>query len=358
MIKSAAYLPLALVFSLILYILIPVFLVQMICAGYCFIVLISFVYIKILERNLKIERRVTQLKLSCKEKTEITFTIKNYSRLPVFTCYYFDQAPYFFIYNDKNQDLISLRPREVRQISYTVSAQERGLYYIGPVKIQTADPFGLFTLNFEVEAKLEVTVRPARIKLQTEIFPGIPQGNQKIKNPVFEDVTMRRSIREYKNGDEIKRINYRASAKFQKLFTNQYEDSYDVPVFVFLNLAEEDYSIRNRPYYTEKAIEIAANIVEHARKLKLACGFAAYAENFPFLPPKQNQWDYILDLLSVIKIEGGKLEFNPAKKYKNQLPVSCLYFEVGPSVVDYYFAKVEADIEDISTSKLGALKKL
>lgn len=357
MIKSAPYLPLSLIISLIFLLIIPYWLVQMICIGLLLIVFIAFMYVKILERNLKIERRLSKLKLNCQEQSEISFTIKNFSRLHVFTCYYFDDAPFFLVYKDLNQDLISLRPREIKQITYKVMAQERGLYNIGPVKIRTQDPFGLFSLEMEVPANLQVTVRPARLKLQTQVFPGIPQGILKIKNPIYEDVTMRRSIREFKYGDEVKRINWRASAKFEKLFTNQYEDSYDVPLFIFLNLAEDDYSIRNRGYYTEKAIEIAANIVEYARQIKQSCGFAAYGSDFPFLSPKQNQWDYILDLLSVIKIEAGKLDYNPRVKFKNQLPNGCLFYEIGPDEVDYYFAKLEANKEDINTSNLGVLKK-
>lgn len=357
MIKSAPYIPIASIFSLVFLLIVPYWLVQMICIGFLLIVLISFLYVKLLERSIKVERRLKKLKLSCQEQSDITFTIKNYSRMHVFCCYYFDDAPFFFIYKDKNQDMISLRPREVKQICYKVSAQERGLYHIGPVKLRTTDPFGLFNLELEIPADLEVTVRPARLKLQTQVFPGIPQGSRKIRNPIYEDVTMRRSVREYKYGDEVKRINWRASARFEKLYTNQYEDSYDVPLFVFLNLAEDDYSIRNRGYYSEKAIEIAANIVEYARSIKQACGFAAYGSNFPFLPPKQNQWDYILDLLSVIKIEKGKLDYNPKLKFKHQLPNGCLFYQVGPEEVEYYFAKLEANKEDINTSNLGVLKK-
>ena len=107
----------------------------------------------------------------------------------------------------------------------------------------------------------------------------------------------------------------------------------------------------------EKAIEIAANIVEKSRILRQRCGFAAYAEGFPYLPPHQNQADSILDILSVIKSTQGKINYNPLTRFKNQLPHGTLFFEIGPEEVDKYFAKVEANKQDINTQNTGIMRK-
>ena len=346
-----------LLFCLILYLIIPFRLLQFICLGIIAVILISFFYAIVLKKNIQVERNMNTLKLACKEKSEISFTIKNFSPLTAHVCYYFDSVPYFYIFDDGNKGIFELRPNEIRKISYKVTSQNRGLYKAGPVRIRTSDPLGLFQIDMELPCPLEITVRPARIKLITEVVPGFPQGNLKIKNPCYEDITMRRSVRPYMNGDELKRINWRASAKFDGLYTNQYEDSFDAPFFVFLNLAEEDYDLHNRNYYSEKAIEIAASIVEKARVMRQRCGFAAYGSGFPYLAPHQNQADYILDLLSVIKLEKGKLEYNPQKKFGHQLPPGTLFFMVGPEEVEKYFMKVEANKENINTTNVGIMRK-
>ncbi len=357
MIKVSPLVYVACGLSLLFFLLSPYRLLQFISLSILFVFLISFLYALILSRSIKIERTTEELKLACKEKSEISFVVKNHSLLTAFTLYYFDEIPYFYIYNDGNKGVITLRPHELKKISYTVSSQDRGLFYGGPVRIRTSDPLGIFLINMEVPAPINLTVRPARIKLITNIIPGFPQGNLKINNPCYEDITMRRSIREYKNGDEQKRINWRASAKFDSLYTNQYEDSYDAPIFVFLNLAEEDYDLHNRMYYSEKAIEIAASIIEKSRLLRQRCGFASYGKDFPYLPPRQNQADCILDILSVIKMESGKLEYDPAKKFSHQLPHGSLFFLVGPAEVEVYFAKVESNQENINTENTGIMRK-
>ncbi len=335
----------------------PIKILQFICLATFAVISISFLYALVLKSNIKVERITKTLKLACKEKSEITFTIKNYSPLTAHVCYYFDSIPYFYIFNDGNKGVTALRPHEIKKISYKVSSQNRGLFQAGPVRIRTSDPLGLFLIDFQIDCPLEITVRPARIKLITEVVPGFPQGNLKIKNPCYEDITMRRSIRGYINGDELKKINWRASAKFDSLFTNQYEDSFDAPFFVFLNLAEEDYDLHNRGYYTEKAIEIAASIVEKSRIMRQRCGFAAYGSGFPYLLPRQNQADCILDLLAVIKSESGKLEYEPEKKFSHQLPSGTLLFVVGPKEVESYFVKVESNKEDINTNNIGIMRK-
>lgn len=343
--------------SLIFFLVSPFKLLQFVCLGILFVFLLSFLYSLILSRSIKIERNTEKLKLACKEHSEISFTIKNYSRLTAFVCYFFDEIPYFQIFDNGNKGITMLRPKEIKKLTYEVTSRDRGLFHAGPVRIRTSDPLGLFLIDMEVPAPLEITVRPARIKLITEVMPGLPQGNLKIKNPCYEDITMRRSIREYINGDELKRINWRASAKFGELFTNQYEDSYDAPFFVFLNLAEEDYELHTRTYHIEKAIEIAACIVEKSRVLRQRCGFAAYGMDFPYLAPHQNQQDAILDLLSVIKSIPGKVNYNPVKKFRQQLPHGTLFFVIGPREVDNYYLKVEANKEDINTKNVGIMRK-
>lgn len=357
MIKVSPLIYVASAISLLFFLVSPYRLLQFVCLSVLFVFLISFLYALVLSRTIKIERNTNELKLACKEKSEITLTIKNYSMLTAHVLYFFDEIPYFYIFNEGNKGVIYLRPHELKKIVYTITSQDRGLFHGGPVRIRTSDPLGLFLINVEVPAPIEITVRPARIKLITNTIPGFPQGNLKINNPCYEDITMRRSIREYQNGDEQKRINWRTSAKFDSLYTNQYEDSFDAPFFVFLNLAEDDYDLHNRHYHSEKAIEIAACIIEKSRVLRQRCGFAAYGTGFPYLPPRQNQADCILDLLSVIKMEPGKVEYDPVKKFTHQLPAGTLVFVIGPREVESYFLKVEANKENINTVNTGIMRK-
>lgn len=343
-------------FSIVFFLCIPLRIIQIICLTYVFIYIISFFYSFILKRGILIERRITKLKIACKEKVDVTIIFKNKSKLKADIFYIFDSAPFLLVEKNKNCQIVTIRPNEVLNYTYTVSSLERGIYEIGPILIRTSDPFGFFPFQLEIKETLQIVVRPARINLITNAHPGLPQGSLKINNAVYEDITQRKSVRPYMYGDEKRRINWRISAKENDLYINLYENTYNTTFFVFLNLAQDDYSINQRYYETEKAIEIAASIVEKARKLHQRIGFAAYGTGFPYIPPALNQYEIILDILAVIKTEEGKLEYNPVSYYKNQLSNETVYYIVGPEQVRNYFLKVEANNEDITTDNIFAYR--
>lgn len=344
--------------SLLAFLFVPIKFVQMIVLSVVFFILFSYIYIKIISEKLTVERTLSTVKLANHEQFDVSFTVKNYSKLPVFGCYVADDTSQIYVYGKANQFVCSIRPHEIKTFSYRILAQERGEFFIGPVTVKISDPLNLFNVTHVVECKLKVIVRPARIKLGVELFPGLPQGNLKINNLCYEDITMRKCIREYKTGDELKRINWRASAKFGDLFTNEYHDTFDVPVFVFVNLANDDYNLHLRRYKGERALEMAASIIEKASQLHLSCGFAAYGTNFPYIKPAQNQADFILDILSTIKMEDGKLDYNPEQTLKNQLPFGTLLFVIGPAEVESYDVMEEASKADINTSNTKSVRRL
>lgn len=343
--------------SIGLFLFVPLKIVQFLGLSIVCVIAFSFAYSNILRKSIVVERQINKLKIACREKVEISLIIKNNSKLTAHIFYFMDEAPYLMVYDHKNTDIVTLHPKEYKKCTYSFSAQERGLYKIGPVKIRASDPIGLFDFEIEVENILEVTVRPQRIKLIAQAFPGLPQGRMKINNAIYEDITQRKNIREYMNGDEQRRINWRMTAKQNELYTNVYENTFDTNFFIFLNLAEEDYDLHSRYYDMEKAIQIAACIVEKARELHQPVGFAAYGTDFPYIRPSQNQYDNILDILSLIKMEPGKLEYEPYNYYKSLLPNGTIFFIIGQKEVTQYFAKVEASQEDINTENIGVLRR-
>ena len=80
--------------SLLFFLVSPYKLLQFICLGILFVFLLSFLYALILSRSIKVERNTPKLKLACKEHSEISFTIKNFSPLTAHVCYFFDEVPY------------------------------------------------------------------------------------------------------------------------------------------------------------------------------------------------------------------------------------------------------------------------
>ena len=356
MIKPASALKAVLFAAIFAILFLPYKFVQAIAISALVIIIFSYIWARSLQKNIIVEREESEIRTVSFEKLTISFTIINNSRFPALMCYVLDNVPYLHVFEKQNERLFLLHSHEKKSFFYQANALSRGLYTAGPVKVRTYDPLGLFTIDLEFECEQRILVRPARILLKTNAHPGLPQGNIKINNPIYEDITMRRCLREYKNGDELKRINWRASAKFGGLYTNEYENTFDAPFFVFLNLAKDDYPLNLRHEMGEKAIEIAASIINTAARLKQRCGFACYGSGFPFITPGQNQAECILDMLALIQMEEGKLDYDPQKKLNQQLSTGTLLFVIGPEEVRLYNDKIAAKQYGITTATLGIMR--
>ncbi|MBQ0167721.1 MAG: DUF58 domain-containing protein [Treponema sp.] len=333
-------------FILILFLFTPWKFLQAILMSVLVCILLSYLYSWRLLQNLSVERTLKSVSLAKNESVKITFTVKNNGMLPALACYIQDYTNELLVINGQNRQLLTLRSHELAPISYTLMGTHRGKYMIGPVTIRVADPLMLFPVEMKLDAPCAVTVRPSRIEVPAIPKPGFPQGVLKIQNIAYEDVTMRRSLREYRSGDEQKRINWRASARHTgasaasglALFTNEYEATFDAPLFVFLNLALDDFPLKQRWEQGEKAIEIAAAVIEKSSMLGQKCGFAAYGTDFPYLAPAKNQAGAILDLLAVIQMAEGSVSTNPYDVYKAKLPSGTRFLVIDSSTVEDYDA--------------------
>ena len=84
MIKSSLAVKVIPILSLALYLTVPYKLVQIICFAVLLTELLCFLYALILSKKIQIERNLSTMRLHSGEQAEITFSIINYSRLPVF----------------------------------------------------------------------------------------------------------------------------------------------------------------------------------------------------------------------------------------------------------------------------------
>jgi len=88
-----------------------------------------------------------------------------------------------------------------------------------------------------------------------------PYGAIRNPLPVYEDPAVITGLREYHAGDEMKRVNWKVSARHNKLFVNTYQPSISSDAVFILNLRSADYAFRNREYYQEQAVEVAASLI-------------------------------------------------------------------------------------------------
>jgi len=224
--------------------------------------LVNWLYVRFMPRFILIERFL--------ESSQVFTTLAEDNFLHVINTSFFP-AGYMFIRDaidihlaprQSYPFLISLRPHERQMLSYSFSGRRRGKFTVGPTRLFLSDFVGWYETEVEYPTQKAIIVYPTLFRLVGHKYRSMqPFGVIKNPMPIFEDPTLITGLKEYTVGDEIRRINWKVSAKHGKFYVNTYQPAISSASLLLLNLADEDYSFHNKDYYVERAIEVAASLL-------------------------------------------------------------------------------------------------
>jgi uncharacterized protein (DUF58 family) len=187
--------------------------------------------------------------------------ISNRSWLPAVWLRVQDYFPLEIADQRSFQQVISLGPRETSLLTYNLKAQKRGYYPVGPLNVTSGDLLGMSPEKTSIGQPDHLTVYPRVIPFSEVKLPSrSPMGSLRTRQPVFEDPTRPAGKREYRTGDSLRRIDWKATATTGRLQTKLFEPSISLETMLFLNLNAEDYPLRARYDATEMAVVIAASL--------------------------------------------------------------------------------------------------
>ena len=246
-------------------------------AGLFFLVeALSLLAAYMLPRAFVVTRRDEVIRVNRLQRVRITLTLRNRFVLPIRSVLVTDGPGGIFPLFPA-VFLRSFQPREEATFSWEAEARDRGEFQIGPVTISGPGPFGILAWRVIHGSPIRVLVYPAVFPLTLEHRKGLPAGNIAVLNRLYEDVSRFRSLREYVPGDELRRINWKVSARLVRLHTTEYNPSLYFPVLVLLNLCAPDYPLEGRYPAIERAIELAGSLVVYFAGMRQEVGLAAAA---------------------------------------------------------------------------------
>ena len=155
-------------------------------------------------------------------------------------------------------------PRWRRVVEYPLLGRVRGRFSTGPLTVRTTDPFGLVQLDRQFVATTEVMVTPRVVPLKAirTIGGGGSTGEARPHRigVVGQDDVL---VREYRQGDDVRRIHWRSTARWGDLMVRREEQAWDPSASIVLDSRESTHAGRGMHNSLEWAVSAAASIGIH-----------------------------------------------------------------------------------------------
>ncbi|SBT65301.1 Uncharacterized conserved protein, DUF58 family, contains vWF domain [Micromonospora sediminicola] len=208
--------------------------------------------------------------------SRVVLRLQNLSRLPTGTLLLEDRLPYA-LGSRPRVVLERLGAHQASSVAYTVRADVRGRYEVGPLVIRLTDPFGLCELTRSFPSTDHLTVIPQVTPLPSVRLPGeyAGSGDSRARSVAVhgEDDA---ATREYRMGDDLRRVHWKSTARTGELMVRREEQPWESRATVVLDTRAAGHRGEGPTASFEWAVSAAASITMHLRqagyKLRLVTG--------------------------------------------------------------------------------------
>lgn len=200
-----------------------------------------------------------------------------------------------------------LKPNKENKINYNLTPKKRGVYDFGHINIYISSPLRLATRKYILGEEKKLKCYPSFLKLKEFDIKAVSNdlntyGNKKIRR-IGHSLEFEQ-IKEYVSGDDIRSLNWKATAKRNQLMVNQYVEEKSQPVYSiidkgrpmqmhFNNLSLLDYAIN--------ATLAVSNIILRKQDKAGMLTFSKKIENIIVAEQRNSQMNLISEALYNVK---------------------------------------------------------
>lgn len=167
-------------------------------------------------------------------------------------------------------------PFQMISINKEFECKHRGYYKLGKLHVKIRDFLGIFERSITYNKDIDLTVYPRVHEINSMKLPATEYfGAFRVPYNTHEDYTSIKNIREYVEGDNVKKIHWKASAKSQDIFVKEYELSANTEINIFIDGYEGSFINDSSGDVEEKMVETAASIINYCLKNNLHTSLAS-----------------------------------------------------------------------------------
>lgn len=210
-------------------------------------------------------------------------------------------------------------------------ARKRGRYRLGPMRLISGDPFGLFRLSHFLPQTSSVVIYPATYPIP-QFAPPVGQllGGESLRRRTHHVTPNVSGVREYAPGDSFNRIHWPSVARTGRLVVKEFEEDPTANIWIVLDMHENVQATApvGRPLYhddepavlrldehlpeidpstEEYCVTIAASLGQHFLERNRAVGLIAHGVEREIVQPDRGlrQLTKLLESLAVLRARGS-----------------------------------------------------
>ncbi len=304
---------------------------------YLFYIFLSFTVIDVallfIGNKKVIGIRNTPEKISNGDENEITITLNNQFTFPV-QLTVIDEIPFQF--QERNFEVKrKLKAQDKDNFNYYLRPTKRGEYFFGNLNVYVKSPLQLVSRRFTYDNGKMVPTYPSFIQLRKYDLMAFSNnlfqyGLKKIRR--IGHTMEFEQIKEYVQGDDLRTINWKATAKKNQLMVNQFQDEKSQNVYMIIDKGR----VMKMPFnglslldYAINATLVLSNVILKKQDKAGMYTYSKKVENRVVAEKRQSQMQQIMENLYNIKTDFFESDFSrlyvDVKKNINQRSLIMLY---------------------------------
>jgi uncharacterized protein (DUF58 family) len=192
--------------------------------------------------GITIRRNISGTEIHLGEAVDGWLSVHNQKAFPAFWVFWKDLVDPALDVEGAACHFKTIASSRKHELKYKLHSTRRGLFRIGPAVMETSGPFGLVR-RFLVGSTVDfVTVLPRVVA----VGKGLAQGQRPIhqvpkRRSIFEDPSRFMGMRDYRPGDSMRRIHWRATARSGKIQVKLFEPSVLTGILLAVDMSLSAY---------------------------------------------------------------------------------------------------------------------
>ncbi len=184
---------------------------------------------------------------------------------------------------------------------------QRGLYRLGPWKLKTGDPFGLFEAERSYDETEEIIIHPPIVaNIPIPLPPGQNEGRSRRARKAWQAQVNSSGVRTYHPYDPLQRIHWPTTARRDQLMVKEFDQDAAGDIWLVVDCDATVHVGEGGDSTMEKAVLLAAALTARSEIELRQVGFAAYGSGPQIVRPgrgRGQQWR-ILRALALVQADG------------------------------------------------------